>query len=216
MEGLQRSRQKQQRRRQEGRRGREEEAGEQEQGAGRAAEAAVTEDPRTSDGASRGARPGALHLLQAPSQCLLSGSNRIVSTESTRLPARKLPGLPRVSRGHAILLCVLMGLAECVSGTPSPGSASAGLPRGAAPSQRSRPCSCPAGTWGEHGFTGWWDGGSEAMVAWECRGGGRGKGGWMVSGESPGVPKVPSGPWGGGDAVGAGWEAGAREDLNLT
>lgn len=169
MEGLQRSRQKRQRRRQEGRRGREEEAGEQEQGAGRAAEAAVTEGPRTSDGASRGARPGALRLLQAPSQCLLSGSNRIVSTESTRLPARKLPGLPRVSRGHAILLCVLMGLAECVSGTPSPGSASAGLPRGAAPSQRSRPCSCPAGTWGEHGLRAggmvaqkpWWPGSAE-------------------------------------------------------
>lgn len=55
MEGLQRSRQKQQRRRQEGRKGPEEEAGEQEQGAVRAAEAAVTEGPRAGDGASRGA-----------------------------------------------------------------------------------------------------------------------------------------------------------------
>ena len=91
-EGLQRSPQKRQRRRQEGRRGREEEAGEQEQGAGGAAEATATEGPGTSDGASRRAWPDVLHPLQAPSQCLLSGSNRIVSTESARLTARKLPG----------------------------------------------------------------------------------------------------------------------------
>ena len=74
-EGLQRSPQKRQRRRQEGRRGQEQEAGEREQGTGGAAEATATEGPGTSDRASHRAWPDALHPLQEPGQCLLSGSN---------------------------------------------------------------------------------------------------------------------------------------------